>query len=193
MPTYVAIKKQIAELEKKAADVRKAEIAKVIVSMKRQIAEYDLTAADLGLAGAGKAAVKKKAPASKRPKLPAKYMDPKTQKTWNGHGKPPLWIAAATKRGRRDDYLIERVMAAAATKVAPKAPAAAPTTQPKKAAATKATAIRRRAVASAPAKAAAVKAVSKKPASKAVKKPTVGEVPAATATVAEPVATRRAE
>jgi hypothetical protein len=47
---------------------------------------------------------------------PAKYMDPKTGKTWTGHGKAPGWIAAATKAGRRDDFLIGKGSQAKDTK-----------------------------------------------------------------------------
>lgn len=108
MTTYADVKKQIAQLEKKAADLRKVEVAKVVANIREQMARYELTVDDIG---PGKANQKgKKAQATKaKVSKPAKYMDPKTGKTWTGHGKAPGWIAAATKAGRRDDFLIDKV------------------------------------------------------------------------------------
>jgi len=98
------------------------------------------TAADLGLAVHAGAAAKSKGPAVQRP---PKYMDPKTSKTWNGHGKAPQWIAEATRKGRRDDFLIERVAAAMEKKAVAKSPAAAASGKAKNAVASKATTARK--------------------------------------------------
>lgn len=106
MATYQDIKKQIAQLEKRAEEVRKSELANVILDIKRKIAEYDLTAADLGLSVQGRRSTTNRKP---REKVPPKYMNPATGITWNGMGKAPLWIAAAIKTGRRDEFLIERI------------------------------------------------------------------------------------
>lgn len=112
MNTYQEVKKQIEQLLKKAAVLRKAAAHNVIAAIKRQIAEFDLTAADLGFGVAEKPAARKTWTSRRvRAKVPPKYMDPATGKTWNGIGKSPMWIRAATKKGRRDDFLIERVMA----------------------------------------------------------------------------------
>lgn len=125
MTTYADVKKQIAQLEKKAADLRKVEVAKVVANIREQMARYELTVDDIA---PGKANQKgKKAQATKaKVSKPAKYMDPKTGKTWTGHGKAPGWIAAATKTGRRDDFLIEKVSQAKATKQPEKSKPAKP-------------------------------------------------------------------
>ncbi len=108
MTTYANVKKQIAQLEKKAADLRKVEVAKVVANIREQMARYELTVDDIAPGKANQKGKKAQAPKAKVSK-PAKYMDPKTGKTWTGHGKAPGWIAAATKAGRRDDFLIDKV------------------------------------------------------------------------------------
>ena len=131
MATYKDIKRQIADLEKKAVEARKAELSKVIASIKAQIAEYDLTPADLfkgSLASGVKVA--KAATKSVKPANPPKYMDPKNGKTWTGHGKSPAWIAGAIKKGTKDDFLIAKVMELRAVKAQAKV---AKDTAPKKA------------------------------------------------------------
>lgn len=143
MTTYADVKKQIAQLEKKAADLRKVEVAKAVANIREQMVKYELTVDDIA---PGKSSGKGK-PAARSAKVkvgkPAKYMDPKTGKTWTGHGKAPSWIAAATKAGRRDDFLIGGVtqtkMAKPAEKSKPTKPVAAKkaTTVPKKVAAKK--------------------------------------------------------
>jgi hypothetical protein len=40
----------------------------------------------------------------KKPAKPPKYRDPATGKTWNGHGKTPLWLASVDDRAA---YLID--------------------------------------------------------------------------------------
>ena len=126
MTTYAEVKKQIAQLERKAADLRKAEVAKVVANIRDQMAKYELTVDDIA---PGKSSQRgKKATKGTTTKIgkPAKYMDPKSGKTWTGHGKAPGWIAAATKAGRRDDFLIEKVnQAKPAEKSKPTKPAAA--------------------------------------------------------------------
>ena len=47
--------------------------------------------------------------AGKRGKVAAKYRDPKNpENTWTGRGRPPRWLAAATKGGKakKEDFLI---------------------------------------------------------------------------------------
>jgi len=125
MTTYADVKKQIAQLEKKAADLRKVEVAKVVANIREQMARYELTVDDIAPGKANQKGKKAQAPKAKVSK-PAKYMDPKTGKTWTGHGKPPGWIAAASKAGRRDDFLIEKVSQAKATKLPEKSKPAKP-------------------------------------------------------------------
>ncbi|WP_280151379.1 H-NS histone family protein [Piscinibacter sp. XHJ-5] len=107
MKTYMAIKAEIAKLEKQAQAARKAEVAEVVRKIKEAIAAYGLTANDLGL-GRG-AASKARTPGAAKPRSRpsigmAKYRDPATGKTWTGQGRPPAWITDAKDR---DAFLIE--------------------------------------------------------------------------------------
>jgi DNA-binding protein H-NS len=106
MTTYADVKKQIAQLEKKAADLRKVEVAKAVANIREQMAKYELTVDDIGTGKSPKAGKPVTGNVKVMVGKPAKYKDPKTGKTWTGHGKAPGWIAAATKAGRRDDFLI---------------------------------------------------------------------------------------
>ena len=122
--SYKDYKRQIADLEKKAAEARLAESVKVIDSIKAQIAEYELTPADLfeGVKVDAKVKAKARTTASVNP---PKYMDPKSGKTWTGFGKAPAWILGAIKNGKKDNYLISVVTAAKAEKEKAKAEAEA--------------------------------------------------------------------
>jgi DNA-binding protein H-NS len=106
MTTYADVKKQIAQLEKKAADLRKVEVAKAVANIREQMAKYELTADDIAPGKSSKGGKPAARSAKVKVAKHAKYMDPKSGKTWTGHGKAPGWIAAATKAGRRDDFLI---------------------------------------------------------------------------------------
>ena len=106
MTTYADVKKQIAQLEKKAADLRKVEVTKAVANIREQMAKYELTVDDIAPGKSSKGGKPAARSAKVKVAKPAKYMDPKSGKTWTGHGKAPGWIAAATKAGRRDDFLI---------------------------------------------------------------------------------------
>jgi len=106
MKTYMAIKAEIAKLEKQAQAARKAEVAEVISKIKHAIAEYGISAEDLGFGGQrpSKAKGTRTPKASSRPQTgTARYRDPATGKTWTGQGRPPAWIAGAKDR---DAFLI---------------------------------------------------------------------------------------
>jgi DNA-binding protein H-NS len=129
MATLASIKKQIAELQKKAEALVKAESKDAIAKVKALIDRYQLTAEDLGLvassasgradkaakpakaarAGARKGGARKKA-AAKSVGV-AMYQDPKSGKTWTGRGKPPNWLAGVKDRSA---FLIGASEAAAA-------------------------------------------------------------------------------
>ena len=124
--SYKDIKRQIADLEKKAVELRRSEVARVIATIKARIADYGLSVADL-FSGTGlKRRGRKPGRVGLKSVNPPKYMDPATGKTWTGHGKAPGWISAAIKKGRKDDFLIANVEAAKTAK-----PAAAPKTRRK--------------------------------------------------------------
>jgi DNA-binding protein H-NS len=131
MTTYRQLKQQIAELEKKAAIVRKEEATKAIEAIKQQIAEFGLTAADLGLVIAKQHGAR--TTKANKLALTPKYRDPTTGKTWNGHGKRPAWIVIAQNEGRLDELLIAKAPPQAKASVKP----AAKKTQKKRTSATK--------------------------------------------------------
>jgi DNA-binding protein H-NS len=85
MATYIEMKKQAERLMAEAEAMRKDELAEVISQIKAEIAEYGLTPKDLGFV----------MPATiKGRKVPAKYKDPVSGKTWSGRGRTPLWVKA---------------------------------------------------------------------------------------------------
>ncbi|MDR1710055.1 MAG: H-NS histone family protein [Candidatus Accumulibacter sp.] len=90
-----ALKKQLAALQKKGKP-------RVIAEMREQIENYGIQPAELFPGAAAKPAVAVKAAAVKaapgrraapgKKPLPPKFQDPATGRTWNGHGKRPLWM-----------------------------------------------------------------------------------------------------
>ncbi len=116
MSKLSALKKQIAALEAQAERIAKAEMSSAIAKVKDIMSEFNLTIEHLTQAVTGKRAAKKvKAKAASV----AKYIEPKTGKTWSGFGRAPGWIAGAKNR---DAFLVGRSTAADS---AAKAPAAA--------------------------------------------------------------------
>ena len=122
MATLASIRKQIADLEKKAEALVKAETSQVVAKVKELIDRYDLTAEDLGLAGkrekkgpGKRAAAKVKKTGATAVGVPM-YRDPKSGKTWTGRGKPPAWIADAKDRA---SFLIDAGSGAAAAEEKP--------------------------------------------------------------------------
>lgn len=112
MATYQDFKRQIAELERKAANARKIEVSRVIVAIRKQIAEFDLTPDDLFKNGGKATRVAQPRKVVKKAANPPKYEDPVTGKTWTGHGKKPGWIADAISKGAsKDDFLIGKAAA----------------------------------------------------------------------------------
>lgn len=96
---YQDLKAQLVELEAQAEHAREAELAAVLAEVREKVATYGLTAKQVFGAG------RKTPPASKRPKVPPMYRDPKTGAEWSGRGRAPAWIAGAKKRER---FLIEK-------------------------------------------------------------------------------------
>lgn len=86
--TYKSVWAQIRDLEKKAEELRRAELEAVIAGIREKVQEYGLTPEDIF---GGR---RKKAKAAKS-KLPAKYRDPATGKEWSGRGRTPAWLASA--------------------------------------------------------------------------------------------------
>src|SRR5471030_3337754 len=116
MSKLTALKKQIAALEAQAERIAKAEMSSAIAKIKDIMSEFNLTIEHLTQTVTGKRAAKK---TKAKNASVAKYVDPKTGKTWSGFGRAPGWIAGAKNR---DAFLVGKSSAAES---AAKAPAAA--------------------------------------------------------------------
>jgi DNA-binding protein H-NS len=106
--TYAELKAKITELEKRAAEMQRAEMAGAITQIKAIMTQYGITVAHLGTRG--------NAAATKSPGV-AKYIDKATGQTWTGRGKPPKWIPKDD--AARADFLIGADSAAASTAPVP--------------------------------------------------------------------------
>ena len=115
MSKLTAIKKQIAALEAQAERIAKTEMSSAIAKIKDIMSEFNLTIEHLTQTVAGKRAAKKTK--AKKASV-AKYVDPRTGKTWSGVGRAPGWIAGAKNR---DAFLVGK---SAAAEPAVKVPAA---------------------------------------------------------------------
>ncbi len=91
MPNYQDLQAQIASLQAQAEEVRRRELVEIIREIKEKVALYGLKAEDLGFKPMHRMRTEKKS------QLPAKYKNPKTGETWNGHGRTPKWIAGKPK------------------------------------------------------------------------------------------------
>jgi len=82
MATLQELMQQKAALDTQIKATRERERAEVLARVRAMVAEYRLTRRDVF-------------PAARRggAKMPPKYRDPATGKTWSGQGKAPLWIA----------------------------------------------------------------------------------------------------
>jgi DNA-binding protein H-NS len=115
MSKLTALKKQIAALEAQAERIAKAEMSSAIAKIKDIMSQFNLTVEHLTQTVAAKRAAKKTK--AKKASV-AKYVDPKTGKTWSGFGRAPGWIAGAKNR---DDFLVGNSSAAASVAKAPAA------------------------------------------------------------------------
>jgi len=84
-------------LEKQISELRESEMASAIAKVRALIEEFGLTQKDI-FTQTSSAKVRK----TSKAKVPAKYRDPISGKTWSGRGLAPKWIAGKNK----DDYLI---------------------------------------------------------------------------------------
>lgn len=119
--SYKDYQKEIADLQKKAEDVRRAELAGAIAQIKSLMKEFNISIKDLKLKD-GKVS---RAPGKA---IPAKYRDPVSGDTWTGRGRSPAWVAKAKAENKLDTLLItpagKTAEAKAPTKATPKKPAA---------------------------------------------------------------------
>ena len=104
MPTYKQLLAEKEALEAKLSEVRANEVAGVIDQIRQMMADYDLTIEDIApKRRRGRPAGTGASGARKTSALPAKYMDPKTGKTWSGRGRAPAWLGKRPER-----FLIEQ-------------------------------------------------------------------------------------
>jgi len=96
--TYAQVEKQIAELQAKAAELKRQEVGEVITKIKKAIAAYGITAQELfGTA----VATKTNAAASKTKSASVpKYSDDKGN-VWGGMGPRPHWLRNALESGKQ--------------------------------------------------------------------------------------------
>jgi DNA-binding protein H-NS len=109
--SYEQLRKQIAELQAEAEQVRKKEVGEVIGRIREAIDHYGLSAADLGFRRGTDKADKAPKPGRKKPgrKPGAKAAKPATAalyrdeagNTWGGRGKRPKWLHEALASGRK--------------------------------------------------------------------------------------------
>ncbi|WP_413437018.1 H-NS family nucleoid-associated regulatory protein [Sulfuriferula sp. GW1] len=92
MATYKEIKNKIAQLEKEAEALRKAELLAVITEIKAKMAEYGITSKDLGV-------IKNKTRKQPGKTSPARYRNKEGQ-TWSGRGRKPKWVIEALATGK---------------------------------------------------------------------------------------------
>ena len=90
MTSYAELQAQIADLQKKAASARSAELADAKARIVDIMNTYGLTVADL-TGGPGKSKRKPTKPVA------PKYRDPSTGATWTGRGRAPLWMKGKSK------------------------------------------------------------------------------------------------
>lgn len=110
MVTLTQIELRIANLQKKADDLRKKKSASVIASIKKMMAENGVTLQDLeadveaprkkGRPAGSQNNAQAVAVEEKAVKVAAKYRDPVTGATWSGRARPPAWIKDAKDRSK---------------------------------------------------------------------------------------------
>ena len=105
MASYKEIRAQIRRLEAEAEVQRRKELKSLIADIKSKIVAHGITADDLGFGakgrGSGDTRKAKKKNTNKGRKLPAKFRDPASGASWAGVGRPPTWLVAAEKAGKR--------------------------------------------------------------------------------------------
>ncbi|AOJ04631.1 MULTISPECIES: H-NS histone family protein [Burkholderia] len=89
-----SLQKQLGHVNLLLEEARKKEKADVLAAIREQVKQYGITELEL-LRAAGFVKDKPK-------KLPAKYYDPSSGKSWTGRGACPKWLEGKNL----DDYLI---------------------------------------------------------------------------------------
>lgn len=97
--SYKDYQKEIAELQKKADEARRTELASAVAQIKSLMKQFNLTLKDLKLKDGKISRAPGKAVA-------AKYRDPLSGETWTGRGRSPAWAAQAKAENKLDALLI---------------------------------------------------------------------------------------
>ncbi len=99
MISYKDLLKQREALEQQINEARQREVASALAQVRSLVAEFGLTVQDVF--PSGRASVRGRG-ATAGSKVPPKYRDPATGKTWTGRGKPPNWMP----KEDREQFLI---------------------------------------------------------------------------------------
>ena len=100
------IRAQIRALEKRAKTIE-SKADKRITALMKLISRHSLSLADWKQAVSLSKGGRRGASRAKGKPVPVKYADDKGN-TWTGGGRPPLWLVAAEKAGRkRDSFLVK--------------------------------------------------------------------------------------
>lgn len=105
--SYQDYQKEIAELQKKAEEARRAELTGAIAQIKSLMAHFNLSIKDLKLKDGKVSRAPGKAVA-------AKYRDPITGETWSGRGRSPAWVIKAKAENKLDALIISGASSEAA-------------------------------------------------------------------------------
>lgn len=104
--SYTEILAQIKELQEKAEELRKAELAEVVADIKAKISQYGITAQELGFT-VFPINNKFNPTPTKTSSVAPKYQNSDGSLTWSGRGIKPKWVEAHLNAGGSlDDLLI---------------------------------------------------------------------------------------
>lgn len=205
MPTLEQIQAKLKKLQAQAEAMIAKRAQSVLDDIRKLMEKHGLTTADIEAHSStkkprGRPAGKTskpgvKAKAAAKPKLPAKYRNPKTGETWSGWARPPLWIKDVKDRtkflidGHGDNHAVVESATKPASKKAKKVTAKTLSVKaPAKKAAAKKTSAKSAAVTNVPVEKAAAKKAPVKRAS--AKKASAAKKSAPAASKAMPAASQ---
>ncbi|HEY2872413.1 MAG TPA: H-NS histone family protein [Reyranella sp.] len=107
-----ALQAQIRSLQKRAATIE-AKADKKVTQLVALIQQHGLSLGDWRRAVSLSKGGHKRGGPRKGKRVPVKYSDDKGNK-WTGRGRPPLWLVAAEKAGKKRDSFLVKAAAKAA-------------------------------------------------------------------------------
>ncbi|MFK4442190.1 DNA-binding protein H-NS [Caballeronia udeis] len=130
MPTLEQIQAKLKKLQAQAEALIAKRAQSVLDEIRKLMENHGLTTADIEAHSSTKkrrgrpagSTSKAKAKGATKPKLPAKYHNPKTGETWSGWARPPLWIKDVKDRTKFliDNHSATNAVVASTTKPASK-------------------------------------------------------------------------